>query len=287
MDTFEKYTKAFEAMAYDTDCMYGMSLLHSFIATEAAGSFDIKATLQKYWGKLMALIEKFKNFISEKFRIARDGVRKIINMLKGQRGGDDNGKDSSKESSAIVDQVTKMDNYIDESDKLCKHAEEMAKKLEELARAQADKMDDIDGIMSELDEMVDDFVKKAGGVQMPSMDSNLDVGMEGIGGFITGGARRLVNTLLTADAVMRAVEHLTGVFKTVGEACKRRFDGSHQNDQKFAARIQKVINTVLGILSRIGHGIISLPGRALELIKKARGNRTTTQPYNGPDPIIG
>lgn len=288
MDSFDLYTQAFESSARDANGLFGEYLISSFVATEAESSFNLKATVQKYWGKLMELLDRFRRFIIEKFKAARAGGKKLLEMLK-NRGGSDAADEKEEEiPSEIIDEATKMEDFVKQSDRLCKEAEELSRKTTQMASAQVAEMDDMDEALDELGSMVEEFLKKNQGIfdqfMAAGMDSNLSPGMEGIGAALRG-ARRFSNSIIYADAVMRAVEHLTSAFQQAAEACKRRFNGSNKNDAKVASRIQGIINRILGFFSKIGKAIASIPGRVAGLIRKARGNRPRVEKYDGPDPF--
>ena len=289
MDSFDLYTQAFESAARDADGLFGEYLISSFVATEAEGSFNLKATVQKYWGKLMELLDRFRRFIIEKFKAARAGGKKLLEMLKNRGGGsDDTDEKEEKIPSEIIDEVTKMEDFVKQSDRLCKEAEELSRKISQMASAQAAEMDDMDEALDELGSMAEEFLKKNQSMfdqfMAAGMDSNLSPGMEGIGAALRG-ARRFTNSIIHADATMRAVEHLISVFQQAAEACKRRFNGNSKNDAKVASRIQGIINRILGFFSKIGKAIASIPGRVAGLIRNARGNRPKVEKYDGPDPF--
>ena len=276
MDMFDRYASAFESMAHEADCLMGEYLVHSFVATEADNGFNLKATIQKYWNRLLELLDKFRRFVAEKFQAARAGAKKLVAMLKG--GSGDGGNSGASD----------MDKAVKAAQEACNEAEDLSKKLIDIASKQADEQTNIDEILDELDEITLEFIRKSKAAfeQMsPSMESILEVGMEGVVSGAVKVGRRFINTLITADAVMRAIEHLSAVYKNVADRCKRRFNGSQKSDQKFTIRIQGIINRILGALSKLGRGIASIPGRVLALIKKARGPRATTEKYDGPDPF--
>lgn len=284
MDMFDRYASAFESMAHEADCLMGEYLIHSFIATEADSGFNLKATVQKYWNRLLELLDKFRRFIAEKFQAARNGVKKLIAMLKNRGGAtEDDGSDAA--ASKIVDEVTKMSGFVDKSEDLCKEAEKLSKKIADAVNAQYEEMKDVNDAIDMLEDMTKEFFGKFDSVfSEVTMDSDLEIAAEGIGSIFRA-ANRISNTLLKTDAIMRAIEHLTQVFRTVTENAKRRYDGRHQNDQKITTRLQSIITRILSGLSKLGHFIISIPSRVMGLIKKARGPRATTEKYDGPDPF--
>ena len=278
MDMFDRYTSAFESMAHEADCLMGEYLVHSFVATEADNGFNLKATVQKYWTRLLELLDKFRRFVAEKFQAARAGAKKLIAMLKGGSGGED-----SDDSVA-----TELDKTVKAAQDACNQAEELSKKLIDIASRQHENQVHIDEILDELDELTAAFIRKSTSAfqqTSPSMDSTLEAGMEGVVGGAMKVGRRFINTLITADAVMRAIEHLSTVYKNVADNCKRRFTGGEKSDQKFTIRIQGIINRILSALSKLGRGIASIPSRIMGFIKTARGPRTTTEKYDGPDPF--
>lgn len=284
MDSFDLYTQAFESSARDADGLFGEYLISSFVATEAEGSFNLKATVQKYWNRLLELLGKFRRFIAEKFQAARNGVKKLIAMLKNRKGAtEDDGSDAA--ASKVVDEVTKMSGFVDKSEDLCKEAEELSKKIAGAIDAQYEEMKDANDVIDTLEDMTKEFLGKFDSVfSEVAMDSDLEIAAEGIGSIFRA-ANRISNTLLKTDAIMRAIEHLTQVFHTVIENAKRHYDGRHQNDQKITTRLQSIITRILSGLSKLGRFIISIPSRVMGLIKKARGPRATTQKYDGPDPF--
>lgn len=277
MDMFDRYASAFESMAHEADCLMGEYLVHSFVATEADNGFNLKATIQKYWNRLLELLDKFRRFVAEKFQAARAGGKKLITMLKGGSGSE-SGDDSA---------ANELDKAVKAAQDACNQAEELSKKLIDLA-AEKDDSARIDEILDELDELTIEFIRKSKSAfehMSPSMDSMLEAGMEGVVGGAVKVGRRFINTLITADAVMRAIEHLSTVYKNVADNCKRRFSGGEKSDQKFTIRIQGIINRILSALSKLGRGIASIPSRVMGFIKKARGPRATTEKYDGPDPF--
>lgn len=289
MDSFDLYIQAFESAAHDADGLLGEYLVSSFVATEADSAFNLKAAVQKYWGKLMELLDRFRRFITEKFKAARAGGKKLLEMLK-NRGGDAVDEEDNEEIPyEIIDEATKMENFTKQADRLCKEAEELSRKISQMAAAQDAEMSVVDEKLDELSDMTEEFLKKNQSIfdqfMAAGMDSNLSPGMEGGVGSAFRKARRFSNTILYADSVMRAVEHLTSVFYQAAEACKRRFNGSHNNDAKVASRLQGIINRVLGFFSKIGKAIASIPGRIVGLIRKAHDNRPKVEKYDGPDPF--
>lgn len=290
MGSFDLYTQAFESAVRDADGLYGEYLISSFVATEAKGSFNLKATVQKYWNKLMELIDRFRRFITEKFKAARAGGKKIIDMIK-NRGDNSKVDDNDDIPSQIIDEITNMEGFADRTDEICKNVEKMGDKIEEFAEKHMGDQEAFESALDELFDMADDILKNNQDTfdkffSSAGMDSNMDIAMEGVGSMFRL-LRRLSNTILHVDGLMRAIEHLTNTFHRAAGACKRRFSGDNANDAKAASKIQGIINRILGFLSRVGKGLASIPSRILGLIRKIRGNRTRVEKYDGPDPTIG
>lgn len=154
MEIFDQYTQAFEAMAHDADCLYGEMLIRNFVAMEVTGSFDLKTTIQKYWNKLLELIDRFRRFIADKFRAAREAIRKLISVIRRRDDSDD------EYDSSLDEVLTNMDKEIDN---ITDNITELIRLSDEIRAAGGNPDDDerVKAIIDQMTERTNELLKKS------------------------------------------------------------------------------------------------------------------------------
>lgn len=284
MENFDYYTSAFESMVHDVDELMGRYLIEDFMATESIGS-SIKDAVQTIWRNLMEMLDRFRTFISTKFKAARSALKKLIPVFKKKAAEKSNDDDDA------LDEETKktLDNFeqfCEHTERLTKQAEKIANECDRIMRGDANEVseEDFDAMIRLVDEF---FGYKRGedGELHPIEESFIgDPAMEGVGNIFRMGSR-IIDMIIKADNLMRAVENITYRFHQFSSMAKQKFNGDEPLHKKIAAKIQRLVSRVLGALSSAGKRLAGLPNFLISKVRKATGHVATAEKYDGPDPF--